>query len=101
MEDIPHLESPPATERLAYSIQVCADMLGVNYFSVYRLIQRGKLEACKSVSGRVLTGPAINSINNFDAPNAVDPQAFNGATLADGILSVELPAKSVVVLEVL
>jgi hypothetical protein len=27
MEDIPQLEPPPATERLAYSIQECADML--------------------------------------------------------------------------
>jgi alpha-N-arabinofuranosidase len=53
----------------------------------------------KSVSGRVLTAPAINSHNTFDAPNAVEPQTFNGATLADGKLSVELPAKSVVVLE--
>ena len=55
----------------------------------------------KSVSGRVLTAPAINSLNTFDAPNAVEPQKFNGATLADGKLSVELPAKSVVVLELL
>jgi len=29
MEDIPQLEPPPAPERLAYSIQECADMLGV------------------------------------------------------------------------
>jgi alpha-N-arabinofuranosidase len=55
----------------------------------------------KSVSGRALTAPAINSHNTFDAPNAVEPQTFNGATLADGKLSVELPAKSVVVLELL
>jgi alpha-N-arabinofuranosidase len=55
----------------------------------------------KSVSGRVLSAPAINSHNTFDAPNAVEPQIFNGATLADGKLSVELPAKSVVVLELL
>jgi hypothetical protein len=35
----------PEKERLAYSIQEAADMLGVDYFSVYRLIQRGKLKA--------------------------------------------------------
>jgi excisionase family DNA binding protein len=54
MEDISHLESPPAIERLAYSIQESADMLGVNYFSIYRLIQRGKLKACRALRGKLL-----------------------------------------------
>ena len=43
MDSAPKIEDPPQTERLAYSVQEAADMLGVNYFSVYRLIQRGKL----------------------------------------------------------
>jgi hypothetical protein len=41
METIPTPETPPATahaERLAYSVQEAADLLGVNYFSVYRLV---------------------------------------------------------------
>ncbi|HVZ66339.1 MAG TPA: alpha-N-arabinofuranosidase [Lacunisphaera sp.] len=54
--------------------------------------------ATKAVSGRVLTAPAITSHNTFEAPHTVEPVAFNGARLADGKLSVELPAKSVVVL---
>jgi len=29
-------------------------MLGVNYFSVYRLIQRGKLKACRALRGKLL-----------------------------------------------
>ena len=29
-------------------------MLGVNYFSVYRLIQRGKLKACRVLRGKLL-----------------------------------------------
>ncbi len=33
------------------------------------------------------------------APAVVEPQPFSGAKLVDGKLSVELPAKSVVVLE--
>ncbi|MBC8134159.1 MAG: alpha-N-arabinofuranosidase, partial [Deltaproteobacteria bacterium] len=57
--------------------------------------------AAKSVSGRVLTATAINSMNTFAAPDAVQPQTFSGAKLVDGKLSVELPAKSVVVLELL
>ena len=42
------------TERLAYSVQEAADMLGVNYFSVYRLIQRGKLRVCRALRGKLL-----------------------------------------------
>lgn len=57
MEAIPKTEesqgaSPP--ERLAYSIQEAADMLGVNYFSVYRLIQRNKLKVCRALRGKLL-----------------------------------------------
>jgi excisionase family DNA binding protein len=41
-------------ERLAYSINEAAALLGVNYFSVYRLIQRGKLKACRALRGKIL-----------------------------------------------
>jgi len=45
---------PPATTgRLAYSVQEAADFLGVNYFSVYRLIQRGKLKVCRALRGKL------------------------------------------------
>jgi alpha-N-arabinofuranosidase len=53
----------------------------------------------KSVSGRVLTAPDMTSHNTFDAPNAVTPKPFTGASLLDGRLSVLMPAKSVVTLE--
>jgi excisionase family DNA binding protein len=48
--DLPQKE----TERLAYSIAESAELLGVHYFSVYRLIQRGKLRACRVLSGKLL-----------------------------------------------
>ena len=54
MESTEKLEAPAMTERLAYSIQESADMLGVNYFSVYRLIQRGKFKACRALRGKLL-----------------------------------------------
>lgn len=44
----------PEVERLAYSVQESADLLGVDYFSVYRLIQRGKLRACRALRGKLL-----------------------------------------------
>lgn len=40
--------------RLAYSVQEAAGLLGVNYFSVYRLVQRGKLKACRALRGKLL-----------------------------------------------
>jgi excisionase family DNA binding protein len=50
--------SPPVlgveAERLAYSIHEAAKLLGVDYFSVYRLIQRGKLRACRALRGKLL-----------------------------------------------
>ncbi len=52
-----------------------------------------------AVTGKVLTADAITARNDFDAPDRVAPQAFTGATVAGGKLSVTLPAKSVVVLE--
>lgn len=55
MEDAPEVAEPqPTTERLAYSVQEAADLLGVNYFSVYRLIQRGKLKVCRALRGKLL-----------------------------------------------
>jgi alpha-L-arabinofuranosidase len=54
--------------------------------------------AASSVTGRILTAPAMNADNTFEAPNAVQPVAFDGASLKGGTLDVKLPAKSVVVL---
>ena len=57
MDTIPKTEDRPAiatTERLAYSVEEAAAMLGVHYFSIYRLIQRGKLKACRALRGKLL-----------------------------------------------
>jgi alpha-N-arabinofuranosidase len=51
------------------------------------------------VSGRILTAPAMTAHNTFDAPHAVEPAPFQGATLSGSQLSVALPPMSVVVLE--
>jgi alpha-N-arabinofuranosidase len=53
----------------------------------------------KKVTGEVLTAGEMNSFNSFESPDAVKPVAFNGFTLKDGILTVTMPSKSVVVLE--
>lgn len=47
-------ERPAQPERLAYSLQEAAEMLGVDYFSIYRLVHRGKLRACRALRGKFL-----------------------------------------------
>jgi excisionase family DNA binding protein len=54
MTPIPATASTATPERLAYSIEEAAQMLGVHYFSVYRLIQRGKLKPCRALRGKFL-----------------------------------------------
>ncbi|HOF69978.1 MAG TPA: helix-turn-helix domain-containing protein [Verrucomicrobiota bacterium] len=56
METIPKTEpaANSTTERLAYSVQEAAELLGVNYFSIYRLIQRGQLKVCRALRGKLL-----------------------------------------------
>jgi excisionase family DNA binding protein len=51
---LPPSSPSPESERLAYSIKEAAALLGVDYFSVYRLIQRGKLRACRALRGKLL-----------------------------------------------
>jgi alpha-N-arabinofuranosidase len=54
----------------------------------------------KSVSGQALTSANLTDHNTFDKPNVVSVKDFKGAKLSKGTLSVTLPAKSVVLLEV-
>jgi alpha-N-arabinofuranosidase len=53
----------------------------------------------KAISGRVLTAPSINAHNTFDSPDTVSPKDFDDATLKGDMLEVNLPGKSVVVIE--
>jgi alpha-N-arabinofuranosidase len=52
-----------------------------------------------AVSGRILTATAMNAHNTFDDPAGVRPGPFRGARLIGGRLVIDLPAKSVVALE--
>lgn len=53
----------------------------------------------KSVSGEILTAADIKACNTFEHPDAVKSAPFNGAKVRDGRLSITLPAKSIVMLE--
>lgn len=53
----------------------------------------------KSVKGEVLTAAAMNTMNTFDRPDTIKPAPFDGSKLQGAELTVNLPPKSVVVLE--
>jgi alpha-L-arabinofuranosidase len=53
----------------------------------------------KTVTGNILTAPEITALNTFEKPDNVKPTSFSKAKLNKDIVSVELPAKSIVVLE--
>jgi alpha-N-arabinofuranosidase len=50
----------------------------------------------RNASAEILTGDDTDSRNSFDAPNAVQPDAFGDFSIERGRLSFELPAKSIV-----
>jgi alpha-N-arabinofuranosidase len=52
------------------------------------------------IAGRVLTAPAINAHNTFEQAEVVKPAAFDDFKLSGSSLTVNLPARSVVVLEI-
>jgi alpha-N-arabinofuranosidase len=53
----------------------------------------------KRITGRILTAATMDAHNTFDDPEAVTPMAFTAFALDGDALSVTLPAKSLVVLE--
>ena len=53
----------------------------------------------KSVTGKIVTSANYTDVNTFDKPNNIKVMPFNGARKKGNQLVVELPAKSVVVLE--
>lgn len=68
---------------------------------------RGARVACRlpgttirSVSGRVLTAATMQAHNTFDHPDAVRPEAFGAFRAESDTLTVDLPSKSVVTLEI-
>jgi alpha-N-arabinofuranosidase len=51
------------------------------------------------VSGRILTAPTMQAHNTFEQPDAVHLAPFTGARISGSTLTVQLPAKSIVGLE--
>ena len=54
-----------------------------------------------NVAEQVLTASALDAYNTFDAPDHVRPAPFTAFEMKNGVLTLDLPAKSVVVLSLL
>ena len=54
----------------------------------------------KSVSGRILTSKNVADYNDFQHPNVITPAEYKDASLKKGVLTVKVPAKSIVVLNI-
>jgi alpha-N-arabinofuranosidase len=53
----------------------------------------------KSVTGEVLTASEMTAFNSFEKPDVVKPASFSGFKMKDNVLTITLPAKSVVAIE--
>ena len=53
----------------------------------------------RNLTGRLLTAQAMNTINTFDKPDLIKPAEFTGFKLDGAQLTLSLPSKSIVVLE--
>lgn len=55
----------------------------------------------KTVTGRVLTADTLDARNTFEHPDAVHPVPYEGAAISGDTVTLQLPARSVTVLEIL
>jgi alpha-N-arabinofuranosidase len=60
-------------------------------------VEAGSLKKVNTAS--LLTAPKINSINTFDEPGRIKPVDFSNYSLKKGTLTVTLPPKAIVTLE--
>ncbi len=58
------------------------------------------VEKLTSVSGKIITAKDLNTHNTFDNPEQVTVSNFSGSSIKKGVLQIEVPAKSVVVVNV-
>ena len=91
----------------ALNISASQDSTGTVHISLVNLDPNKKISLqttlvgvnWKNVSGQILTSAKLTDINTFEDPNNIKITPFNGAKKSGDQLVVELPAKSIVVLE--
>lgn len=91
----------------ALNVSASQDAAGAIHISLVNLDPKNKISlktalnglTWKSVTGQIITSKSVTDVNTFTEPGKVGIAKFNGAKKDGANLSVELPAQSVVVLE--
>ena len=91
----------------AVNVSASKDSLGVIHISLVNLdpVKTISIKTIvqganwKQISGSLLTSASFTDINSFEVPLKIKTTVFNGMKKEGDYLSVALPAKSVVVLE--
>ncbi len=82
--------SDEAMKDIAKKLSV-GDML-----TVYGKVDVRGMDVKKVTDGQLITSKDISDHNTFDKPDEIDLQSFSKYSIKNGIITVELPAKSVV-----
>jgi alpha-L-arabinofuranosidase len=91
----------------AVNISASQDSTGATHITLVNLDPNKKISLqtilagvnWKTVQGQMLTSAKLTDVNTFENPNFVRIQPFNGAKRSGDQLLVELPAQSIVMLE--
>lgn len=88
----------------ALNVSASKDANGVIHVSIVNLDPKNAIStncslgqvAVKSVNGQIVTAADLATFNSFEKPNEVVMTDFKGAKYKDGVLSLTIPAKSVI-----
>jgi alpha-L-arabinofuranosidase len=88
----------------ALNVSASKDANGVIHVSIVNLDPKNAIStncslgqvAVKSVNGQIVTAADLATFNSFEKPNEVIMTDFKGAKYKDGVLSLTIPAKSVI-----
>ncbi len=91
----------------AVSVSASKDQSGMMHISLTNIDNKNNQEVeidlkgfkAKQLKGRILTSSKVQDHNTFDNPANVVPKTFNGASISEGNLKVNMPPNSVIVLE--
>ena len=93
---VPTLQASASRDK-AGAIHVSVVNLDPNRTAQVSMRVNGAVHA--NVTGRVLTAQAMNATNTFERPEAVKPTTFTAFKSEGGAITLSLPPKSVVMLE--
>jgi alpha-L-arabinofuranosidase len=94
----------------ALSVSASKDKNGAIHVSLVNIDPRNDIDAsialkaisntAKVVSGSILTGADVAACNTFENPNVIVPANFKEAKMSKGQLTLVVPAKSVITVEI-